>query len=194
MRGFIAAVTLSAFAALGLSGCGSEEKENLARRIIYHPGNGKDIKVEWTINKLPNGDTLLHGPMKEYHRGGSNKKSVEWKHGRKDGTAQAWYENGRQQWLKSYKEGRKVSTWRLFFSDGNPWMVLHYNKEGALEGTVQRWDRQDPAQPKEAVYANGNCTSGDCNLLELPEAAEDLPPANKVQIARDREILADFLD
>ena len=72
-------------------------------------------------------------------------------------------------------------------------MVLNYNKEGFLEGTVQRWDRAEPT-PKEAVYANGNCSSGDCNILALPEVTEDMPPGNKLLVNRDREILTDFLD
>ncbi len=193
MRRFIAMAALSAFALLGFSGCGSEEKENLARRIVYHPGGAKNIKLEWTINKLPNGDTLIHGVMKEYYWGGTTKKSVEWNSGNKHGTAQAWYDNGGQQWQKSYAEGKKTSTWRLFFPDGNPWMILHY-KDDALDGTIQKWDRQDPAQPKESVYASGNCISGDCNLLALPEVTEETTPAVKVHINRDREILADFLD
>lgn len=193
MRGFIAMAALSAFAILGFSGCASEEKENLARRIVYHPGGGQNIKLEWTINKLPNGDTLLHGVMKEYYWGGTVKKSVEWNSGKKHGTAQAWYDNGGQQWQKSYVEGKKVSTWRLFFSDGNPWMVLNY-KDNTLQDTVQKWDRQDPAQPKAAAFANGNCVSGDCTLLDLPQVTEETTPAAKVQINRDREIFADFLD
>lgn len=194
MRFLIASVAIAAFALAGLSGCGKDEKEDLARRIVYHPGGGKDIRLEWTIKKLPAGDTALHGVMKEYYPGGANKKSVVYVDGLKDGSAQAWWDHGGQQWQKSYLKGKKANTWRLFFTDGNPWMVLPYDKEGNLEGTVQRWDRADPAQPKEAVYTKGNCASGDCNILALPEVTDDMPPAHKLMVNRDRDILADFLD
>lgn len=194
MKGLTAMAALAAFLLLGLSGCGKDEKEDLRRRIVYHPGNSKSIQLEWTVKLHPNGDTSMHGAMKEYYWGGANKKSVEWKDGRKDGSAQAWYDNGSQQWIKSYEKGRKARTWRLFFSDGNPWMVMNFNKEGALEGQVQRWDRMDPGQVREATFANGNCASGDCNILALPEVTDETPPANRNAIARDREIMADFLD
>lgn len=197
MRSSIATLALSTVVLAGLvslSGCGGEEKENLQRRIVYHPGNAKSIRLEWTINLKPNGDTALHGVMKEYYWGGANKKAVVYKDGERDGTAQAWYENGNQQWQKSYEKGKKASTWRLFFSDGNPWMVMSFNKEGQLEGAVQRWDRMDPTLPKEAVFAAGNCSSGDCNILALPEVTEETLPQNKNAVLRDREILADFLD
>jgi hypothetical protein len=194
MRFLIASLAIATVALAGLSGCGKDEKEDLARRIVYHPGGGKDIRLEWTIKKLPAGDTALHGVMKEYYAGGANRKSVVYVDGLKDGSAQAWWEHGGQQWQKSYDKGKKARTWRLFYTDGNPWMVLAFNKEGFLEGTAQRWERDDPAQPKEAVFANGNCTSGDCNLLALPEATGDMPAANKLMVNRDREILADFLD
>jgi antitoxin component YwqK of YwqJK toxin-antitoxin module len=147
MKVSIVAAALAAFALTGFTGCGSEEKENLARRIVYHPGNSQSIKLEWTVKKLPGGDTALHGVMKEFYWGGANKKAVEYKDGLRDGTAQAWYDNGAQQWLKSYAKGRKVSVWRLFYSDGNPWLVVNHNKEGEIEGTVQKWDRMNPDTP-----------------------------------------------
>lgn len=193
MKGFTALAALAVIALIGLPGCNKEEGK-LAHRVVLHPGSTNKIKLEWTIKQLPNNDTLIHGVMKEYYWSGSTKKSVEWKEGQKDGTAQAWYDNGSQQWMKSYDQGKKAKTWRLFYSDANPWMVMNYNKDGALEGTVQKWDRMDPGQPKEAVFANGNCTSGDCNILALPEVTEETPAANKNAIARDREIMADFLD
>jgi hypothetical protein len=194
MRFLIASLALAAVALAGLSGCGKDEKEDLARRIVYHPGGGKDIRLEWTIKKLPGGDTALHGVMKEYYPGGANRKSLVYVDGLKDGSAQAWWEHGGQQWQKSYEKGKKAKTWRLFYTDGNPWMVLPFDKEGNLDGTVQRWDRADPAQPKEAVYSKGNCTSGDCDILALPQATDVMPPATKLMVNRDREILADFLD
>lgn len=194
MKGFFAMAALAAFALLGLPGCGKDEKQDLAHRIILHPSSTNKIKLEWTIRQLPNHDTLIHGVMKEYYWSGSVKKSVEWKEGVKDGTAQSWYDNGNQQWMKSYDKGKKVKAWRLFYSDGNPWMILNYDKEGRLEGASQRWDRMDPGTAIEAVFTAGNCTSGDCNLTTLPEPTEDMPPANKIALARDKEILADFLD
>ena len=194
MKVFLAAAVLVALALAGLSGCGSDEKDNLARRIVYHPGNGKNIKLEWTIKKLPNGDTLLHGVMKEHHLSGGDKKAVVYKDGLRDGTAQAWYDNGSQQWIKSYEKGKKVSTWRLFYSDGNPWLVLNHDKEGEIDGPVQKWDRMDPSTPIEAVYTKGSCASGDRHVLDLPEVTPETLPQNKNQVARDREILADFLD
>ncbi len=195
MRFFVAAAALAAIAWGGLSGCGSKEKENLARRIVYHPGNSKSIKLEWTIKKLANGDTLLHGVMKEFYWGGADKKAVVYKDGKRDGTAQAWYDNGKQQWMKTYEKGRKASTWRLFYSDGGSWIVLNHDKEGNIDGTVRKWDRgADPEKPVEAVFTKGTCTSGDCRLLDPPEMTPDTPPQNKTQVERDREILADFLD
>lgn len=192
MRGLIVTAAFAAFAVLGFSACGKEQ-ENLARRAYTFP-NSKALKSEWTIKTLPSGDTAMHGVAKEYYWGGSVKKSVVWKDGQKDGSAQAWYDNGGQQWQKSYDKGRKTGTWRLFYSDGNPWIVMAFNAQGMLEGKVQKWDRADPSQPKESTYAGGTCTSGDCTLLELPQVPEGAPQAAKVQITRDQEILADFLD
>jgi hypothetical protein len=191
--------------ALALSGCGEDLK--LERRSITYP-NGKDIREDWTFVRKPNGDSLEHGVHKKFFRGGSTSEAVVWKMGKRDGSAQAWYENGAVKWQKSYVDGKKDDTWRLSYKDGHPWMVMTY-KDDKLTGTVQVWDKTGSPEPKTAEYANGVCTAGDCNLLEAPanstvptEAAaaadptEALDPAaaEALEKARDWEIIKGFLD
>jgi antitoxin component YwqK of YwqJK toxin-antitoxin module len=183
-------IALGAMIAVLFAGCGKEE--NLKRHIVLYP-NSKNFKEEWTIKTLPNGDTLMHGVNKEYFWNGSTKKSVVWKEGKRDGSAQAWYDNGANKWQKSYDNGKKVSTWRLFYSDGHPWIVAPYQND-ALNGKVQVWDKADLDKPKEAEYKDGSCVSGDCGLLDPKKAAEDAAPADKTQVQRDNESLAEFLD
>lgn len=194
MKGFIATPALAALLALAgaaFQGCGKEER-NLQRRIVYHPSS-KNIKTEWIVDVKPNGDTALHGAVKDYYWSGSSRKSVVWADGVRDGSAQAWYENGDQMWQKNYVKGRKDGTWRLFYSDGKPWMVMAFDKEGRLEGEVKRWGR-NPDDPDVAVFAAGSCTAGKCDVLDLPEVPQGASNAEKKLIARDRDILAEFLD
>lgn len=194
MRVFSAIAASVAITIFGLAGCGGKDDQaKLAKRVILHPGSTNKVMKEWTIKQLPNNDTLIHGVTQEFYWSGANKKSVVWINGQRDGSAQAWYDNGKQQWQKSYLKGKKDNTWRLFYSDGNPWIILAY-KDGELEGSIQRWERFSMVTPKEAVFAKGSYTSGDCNILSLPEVTEDTPPQNKNQVAKDQEILTDFLD
>jgi hypothetical protein len=194
MKGFIARPVLAALLALAgaiFQGCGEEER-NLKRRIVYHP-NSKNIRTEWIVDVKPNGDTALHGAVKDYYWGGGSRKSVVWADGVRDGSAQAWYENGDQMWQKNYVKGRKDGTWRLFYSDGKPWMVMTFDKEGKLEGEVKRWGR-DSENPDVAAFSAGACASGNCNILALPEVPEEASTAEKKLIAKDLEILVEFLD
>jgi hypothetical protein len=186
----IASIVLSLALAAFLAGCGKEE--NLKRHIVLYP-NSKNFKEEWTIKMLPNGDTVMHGVNKEYFWSGSTKKSVVWKDGKKDGSAQAWYDNGANMWQKSYDNGKKVSTWRLFYSNSHPWIVMSF-KNGGIDGKVQVWDKADIDNPKEATFANGACTAGDCGLLDLKQIAPDAAPADKAMITKDNDIIQDFLD
>lgn len=183
-------IALGAVMAAMFAGCGKEE--NLKRHIVLYP-NSRNFKEEWTIKMLPNGDTLMHGVNKEYFWSGSTKKSVVWKEGKKDGSAQAWYDNGANKWQKTYDNGKKVATWRLFYPDGHAWIIAPF-KDGQLSGTVQVWDKADLDKPKEAAFANGACTTGDCNLLDPKPVPEDAAPADKTSITRDNESLAEFLD
>ena len=194
MKGFIPKAVLPALLVLAGSailGCGKEER-NLQRRIVYHP-NSKNIRTEWIVDVKPNGDTALHGAVKDYYWGGTNRKSVVWEDGVRHGAANAWYENGDPMWQKNYVKGRKDGTWRLFYSNGKPWMVMSFDKEGKLEGEVKRWGG-DPENPDVAIFSAGSCTTGNCNILELPEVPEGASAAEKKLVARDRETLAEFLD
>lgn len=173
-----------------LVGCGKEE--NLKRQIVLFP-NSKNFKEEWFIKLLPNGDTLMHGVNKEYFWNGSTKRSVVWKDGKKDGTAQAWYDNGAVKWQKAYVMGEKTGTWRLFFSDGHPWIVLTH-VGGAIDGKVQVWDKTDADKPKEAIYAKGACTGGECGILDPKIVPEEAAPAERTPLERDNESLREFLE
>jgi hypothetical protein len=112
--------------------------------------------------------------------------------GKKDGSAQAWYENGAVKWQKSYDDGDKKGTWRLFYLDGKPWIVVNYVND-KLSGTVQVWDKSG-GEPKEAQFKDGSCQSGDCALLEAPVIPPDAPAADKVEATRSWEIVQDFLN
>ena len=180
----------AALAATIFLGCGKEE-QNLKRQMVFFP-NSKNFKQEWTIKMLPNGDTLMHGVAKEYFWNGSTAKSVVWKEGQRDGTAQAWYDNGRVKWQKSYDKGKRTNIWRLSYSDGRPWLVVIY-VEGGLTGKAQAWEN-GVAEPKEAEFLKGSCVSGDCSILEpklLPEAAT---PAEKTEAERVTATIQEFLD
>lgn len=178
-----------AFALLALAGCGEDVR--LERRTVTYP-NGKSVREDWTFTRKPNGDTLEHGVHKKFFWNGNPSESVIWKMGKRDGSAQAWYDNGAAKWQKSYDDGKKQGDWRLFYQDGQPWMVTHYAKD-KLNGKVQVWGKTG-GDPKEAEFAQGNCKSGDCALLELPEVPADTAAPGRAEIARAREVLKDFLD
>ena len=173
-----------------LIGCGDDVK--LERRTVTYP-NGKSVKEDWTFQRMANGDSVAQGVHKKFFWSGSTSESVIWKDGKREGSAQAWYENGSVKWQKSYDAGKKTNTWRLSYKDGHPWMVAAYTDD-KLDGTVQVWDKADAAQPKEAVFKNGACQSGECGLLDAPILPADIAPAAKVEKMRDWEIVKDFLD
>jgi hypothetical protein len=193
MRGpiSIALPVAAAFAiAMVFTGCGDDIK--LERRSVTYP-NGKSVKEDWTFIRKPNGDSLEHGVHKKFFWSGGTSESVIWKMGKRDGSAQAWYENGAVKWQKNYDAGKKQGTWRLFYKDGHPWIITEYDKD-MLVGTVQFWDKSGETEPKTAQYANGTCQSGACNLLEAPILPEDVTATEKVEITRDWDIIKEFLD
>jgi antitoxin component YwqK of YwqJK toxin-antitoxin module len=179
-----------AIAGFLLAGCGDDIK--LERRTITYP-NGKSVKEDWTFWRKPNGDSLAHGVHKKFFWNGNVSESVIWKLGKRDGSAQAWYDNGAAKWQKSYEDGKKTGTWRLFYQDGHPWLVTHYDND-QLNGTVQMWGKEGAEEPKEAKYVNGACQSGECSLLAEPIIPAEMPAAEKVETTRSWEIIKDFLD
>lgn len=202
MRGlFSIAIGALSFA---LAGCGEDVR--LERRTVTFP-NGKSVREDWTFTRKPNGDTLEHGVHKKFYWNGSPSESVIWKMGKRDGSAQAYYENGAAKWQKSYDDGKKEGAWRLFFQDGQPWMVVTYAKD-KLDGKAEVWSKTG-GDPKSAEFEDGNCKSGDCALLELPEVPPAPPEAEtaaatgnapspaaaaRVEASRTRDLLKDFLD
>lgn len=172
-----------------LAGCGEDMR--LERRTVTYP-NGKSIREDWTFTRKPNGDTLEHGVHKKFFWNGNPSESVIWKLGKRDGSAQAWYDNGAAKWQKSYGDGERQSTWRLFYSDKQPWMVVNYAKD-KLHGKAQAWGKTG-GDPKEAEFEHGICKSGDCALLEIPEIPAGTPAPEKAEATRSRDILKDFLD
>lgn len=188
MRG-LAFIAFGAISLLALSGCGEDVR--LERRTVTYP-NGKGVKEDWTFTRKPNGDTLEHGVHKKFFWNGNPSESVVWKMGQRDGSAQAWYDNGAAKWQKSYDNGKKQGTWRLFYLDGHPWMTVNYDKD-RLQGKAQAWGKTG-GDPKEAEFDKGNCQSGDCALLEIPEPPPTAAPTDKTDAARDREVVKDFLD
>jgi hypothetical protein len=190
MKMSLANLAWAAVLAAMLAGCGKEE--NLKRHIVLYP-NSKNFKEEWVIKMLPNGDTLMHGVAKEYFWSGSTKKSVIWKEGKKDGGAQAWYDNGANEWQKSYIGGKREGTWRLFFPDGHAWVIVEY-KNDALNGKAQVWAKSDEEKPKEATFQNGSCVSGECGLLDPIKVGEDAPPPEKTAAEKANQTMAEFLE
>jgi hypothetical protein len=186
MRGLASIALCSAFLLLA---CGEDVR--LERRTVTYP-NGKSVKEDWTFTRMPNGDTVEHGVHKKFFWNGNASESVIWKMGKRDGSAQAWYDNGSVKWQKSYDNGEKKGTWRLFYPDGQPWMVTPYEKD-KLNGTVQVWGKT-AGEPKEAQYDHGDCKSGDCALLEPPRVDSSATAAEKVEATRSWEIVKDFLD
>ncbi len=188
MKG-LPALALGSALLFGLFGCGEELR--LERRTVTYP-NGKSVREDWTFTRKPNGDTLEHGVHKKFFWNGSASESVIWKLGKKDGSAQAWYENGAVKWQKSYDNGAKQGTWRLSYLDGKPWIVTNYAKD-QLNGEVQYWGK-DGSDVKAGQYLNGSCQSGECALLDAPILAPDATAADSVEARRSWEIVKEFLD
>jgi hypothetical protein len=200
MRGLVS-IAIGALS-LTLAGCGEDVR--LERRTVTYP-NGRGVKEDWTFTRKPNGDTLEHGVHKKFFWNGNPAESVIWKMGKRDGSAQAWYENGAAKWQKSYDNGEKQGTWRLFYMDKQPWIVVNYAKD-KLDGKAEVWGKTG-GDPKEAEFVQGNCKSGDCALLEAPpelaaksptdtptDTLADTTTAGRVEAARVREMLKEFLD
>jgi hypothetical protein len=173
-----------------LAGCGKEQKPE--KRVVFYPDK-KTLMEEWSITRTPKGDTLLQGVRRQYFWNGGSKESVIWKDGVKHGSAQAWYDGGDIKWQKVYDEGKKSGTWRLYFKDGKPWMVLNF-ADNVMEGTVQVWDRASGEDPKTAQFSKGSCVSGDCGLLEAPPVAENITPTEQVEMNRQMETIREFLE
>ena len=188
MKG-VPSIVFGSVLVLALIGCGDDLR--IERRSVTYP-NGKSVKEDWTFTRKPNGDTLEHGVHKKFFWNGNPSESVICKMGKKDGSAQAWYENGASKWQKSYDNGAKQGTWRLSYMDGKPWIVTNYVKD-QLNGQVQVWGK-DGGDPKTAEFANGVCKSGECALLDAPVIAEDAPAAEKIEATRSWDIIKDFLN
>jgi len=186
MRGIISIAVLTMI----LSGCGKEVK--LERRAVMYP-NGKTVMEDWTITRMPNGDTLLHGVRRKLFWNGTNSESVMWNMGQKHGTSLAWYESGEMKWQKAFEKGEPKGTWRLFYRDGKPWINVNHEKS-QIHGTVEVWDRTGSGEPRKAEFAKGACVSGDCSLLEAPAVPSDITAAEKVEMTRSWDIIREFLE
>jgi hypothetical protein len=180
-------ISLAALFAVYLMGCGKEPIPEY--RIVYYP-NKKNVKEEWSIIRTPRGDTLQHGVHKQYFWNGTPAQSEVWKQGKRQGSAQAWYESGEVKWQKNYVDNKPDGTWRLNRKGGQPWEVINFDK-GLIDGTVQIWDKADAGMVKEAVFAKGNCVSGECGLMDFPAISSDTG-AVAIEMARDREIVEAF--
>ncbi|MEO7427039.1 MAG: hypothetical protein ABI036_17760, partial [Fibrobacteria bacterium] len=190
---FVSPVSLLFSAALLLTACGDDVQ--LERRTVTYP-NGKSVREDWTFYRKPNGDSIAQGVHKKFFWSGSTSESVIWKEGKRDGSAQAWYENGLVKWQKSYDMGKRIKTWRLTYKDGQPWIIAAF-KDDKLMDTVKVWDKDGTPEPKTAVFKDGTCVSGDCALLDAPVLPADTSAAavtEKVEKTRDWEIVSEFLD
>lgn len=186
----LATLTLLSLSVLFFFGC---EKPPIPEyRIVYYP-NKKNIKEEWSIVRTPRGDTMEHGTHKTYNWDGSVATSAVWKQGKKDGSSQAWYESGTEQWQKFYKEGKRQGKWRLVYKEGNPWINVNYS-EDKLNGKAQSWNRGDSTKTKEAIYNNGNCISGDCSVLDVPAPSQDTSTAVQAEIKKVTGTITTFLE
>ncbi len=170
--------------------CEKEPKPEF--RIVYYPDK-QNIKEEWSSIRLPNGDTLEHGNHRKHYKMGQVSESDVWVKGVRNGTSQAWYEDGGTKWQRNYVNGKKEGTFRLNFVGGHPWMVVNY-VDNRIEGKVQVWDREDVTTPREAVFTKGNCSSGDCGLFDAPPASAETSPEKMVLQKRANEIVQAFLN
>jgi hypothetical protein len=183
-------ISLAALFAVAFIGCTKEPMPEY--RIVYYP-NKKNVKEEWSIVRTPRGDTLEQGTHKHYFWDGAVAQSEIWKQGKREGTALAWYENATPKWQRKFEGGMRQGMWRLFYKDGNPWLVANYDKD-LLNGPVHVYDKQDSTMKKEAIFTAGNCVSGDCTLLEFAPAPVDTAAKVNIEQANEREILEDFLN
>ena len=149
------------FIAITFSACTKEIV--LEKRVVLHPN--KAIWKIWSIQKTPQGDTLIQGPFKEFYWDGAPAISTEYKDGAKDGTCQAWYENGATKWTKHYNQDRRDGTWHLFSKDGRNIMETSF-EAGLMEGTMKIWNRNDSAMVNVSKYRHGKCQEGGCGALD----------------------------
>ena len=193
-----ACIPIAALFAILVMGC---QKEPIPEyRFVYYP-NKKNVKEEWSIIRTPRGDTMEQGIHKQYYWDGGTAQSEIWKQGKRDGSAQAWYEGGQVKWQKTYAAGKREKTWRLFRKDGKPWLVITYEND-AMHGPVQVWGEENMTPPdgsagdgpsEEAVFSKGNCVSGECALLEFEVAAADTGAAF-LEFQRNSLIVAGFMN
>ncbi len=144
-----------------LLGCTQEAK--LEPRVIMHPN--KSIWKKWSIQRTPQGDTLIQGPYKEFYWDGSPSQSTEYKDGLRQGSSDAWYENGKSKWTKMYDQNKKVGIWRLYSANGYPNLEVHF-AEGLMDGSLKIWDVTDSTSFVEAQFTKGQCSGGACNALD----------------------------
>jgi len=135
----------------------------LEKRVVLHPN--KAIWKIWSIQKTPQGDTLIQGAFKEFYWDGAPAISTEYKNGEKDGTGQAWYESGATKWTKQYEHDRRVGNWHLFSKDGRNMMEVAF-KAGLMDGAMKIWDRNDSSQVTVSKYQHGKCQEGGCGALD----------------------------
>ncbi len=174
------------FALFFLLGC--QFKEELQKRAELYPNN--QLRREYYLKKVPNGEPVRHGPYREYYSSGSNKESSTWKDGLLDGYATAWHVNGKEKWEKRFKGGLRTGTWRLSYSEGYPAVAVAFS-HGLPEGDFFHWDRLDTVVAHSATYKAGNCVSGDCTFFDLLLNSADLPESIKGR-GRDSSMFAEF--
>jgi hypothetical protein len=147
--------------ALLWAGCSKEAP--LEQRVILHPN--KSIWKKWTIQRTPQGDTLIHGAYKEFYWNGSPSQVTEYRYGVREGTSQAWYDNGNSKWTKVYRQNKREGVWRLYSSDGRPLMEANF-KDGLMHGPFRAWDKTDTSIVVTAEYLKGQCSGGACGAKD----------------------------
>ena len=161
---------------------GCSKDAPLEQRTILHPN--KSIWKKWTIQRTPQGDTLIHGAYKEFYWNGSPAQSTEYKYGIRQGTSQAWYDNGNSKWTKVYRENKREGIWRLYSSNGLPLMEVNF-KDGLLHGPFRVWDKIDTSVVVEAEYLNGQCFKGACGAMDSVQAVREESDNRHASLAKE---------
>ena len=144
----------------------------LVQRVILHPN--RSIWKSWFIQQMPKGDTVLQGAYKEFYWNGSPAEVTQYRDGAKDGSSQAWYDNGSTQWSKTYARGKRAGIWRLYTSDGRTRLEVPF-EEDLIHGIVKIWDPHDTASVRPAKYLKGACVDGACAALDSLQDAPHTP-------------------
>jgi hypothetical protein len=87
--------------------------------------NGQQVEYQYKLG--PNGERVLHGKWKKWHRNGQSYLDGQYLDGKKTGLWLTWFDNGQQRGKGNFQDDQRHGTWTRWDQSGKETSNEEYN-------------------------------------------------------------------